>query len=161
MKAISIFLSVVGIAAAGAWYGYYEANRSWELRWANYESAQAEREAKWQDRIEQVQYDAEKQLDEIRQRERIAADSRVRNAANAYARTHTCPEPSSATAPATVLAELLGDADELAERFAREADNARARGAACEQQYDALTLSVSGATPAAVSSDGPASSPSR
>jgi len=37
-----------------------------------------------------------------------------------------------------VLAELLGEADQLAEHFATEADRNRLAGLACERAYEAV-----------------------
>jgi hypothetical protein len=74
---------------------------------------------------------------------RHAADSeRLRNEARAFA-NKPCHRPSGSAGDieagpsrALVLADLLGRADERAARLAHAADEARARGLACEADYE-------------------------
>lgn len=124
----------------------------WTLKWearnaADQEAALAaetkerQREQEWQTKLEEVSKNASKQIEEVRRAERSAADGRLRSAAKEYAATTSesaCTAHGSATSGVEVLAELLADADELAERMALEADESRIRGLACEAAYDSL-----------------------
>jgi len=76
--------------------------------------------------------------------ERTAVDNRLRELAQEYARhrpagTNPTPAASCETerTRAAVLADLLGEADQLAQQFATEADRNRLAGKACESAYEA------------------------
>lgn len=96
--------------------------------------------------INEVSNEGQKKLDQVVLAERAAADERVRDAVNEYARRH--PQTASNTGaansgttitdPIGLLAELLGELDGLAEIYAGTADRARTHGLTCERAYDAL-----------------------
>jgi len=109
----------------------------------------------------QRQQDLERLSDETEQKlaavvvaERAAADERVRNVAARYAQrqreTAERAAPAAICTPsdaaARVLADLLGELDELAQVYAREADRSRVAGLACEAGFDALRTQT-GAAP--------------
>jgi len=94
--------------------------------------------------MEALTRDAEKQLQDLAASERAAADTRLRDLAAQYAhrpaRTNPAPTASceAERTRARVLAQLLGEADQLAEHFATEADQRRVAGLACERAYEAV-----------------------
>lgn len=151
-KALLGIISAAGIALAGFGFGAHYKDIQWSLKWearnlsdskAAREAEQAERakEQAWQDKLAEVSQNANKQIEDVRKRERAAADSRVRNAVNDYANRisqETSPTDGGAPSGIEMLAGLLNGADELAERFAAEAEESRKRGLACEASYDAL-----------------------
>ena len=104
------------------------------------ERAAVDREKQWARGLEDANREAAKQLEDVRKSERAAADSRVRKAAAEYARRPAAADDSTPDDRAAVLAELLADADELAERMAAAADESRVRGLACERAYDSLRV---------------------
>lgn len=118
------------------WSGKMEAQR------LDIQAAEHNRERGWNTKLEEVRRDAAKELEDVRRVERSAADGRMRKALTDYARRHTCSPPGGEADPIEVLANVLARADELAEKFAGEADTARARGLACERSYNALTNSL-------------------
>jgi len=97
--------------------------------------------------MEALTRDAEQQLQDLAASERAAADTRLRDLAAQYAHHSAGTNPAATAscqterARAAVLAELLADADQLAERFATEADRNRLAGLACERAYEAAQLS--------------------
>jgi len=96
--------------------------------------------------LERVSDETEQKLAAVVVAERAAADERVRNVAARYAeRERSTPANTGAadqceanTARARVLADLLGELDELAQGYAREADARRVAGLACEAAFDAV-----------------------
>jgi len=109
------------------------------------EAAARAEEHRRQAEVERITQDAQKALDAALRRERAAADSRVRSAVADYAARHRCPPDTGATAsseaardPIGVLAELLGELDDLAESYAAAADRARIAGLACERAYESV-----------------------
>jgi len=96
--------------------------------------------------MERLTDETEQKLAAVASRERRAADERVRNVAARYAERQrqaaerAAPAASCETsaAAARMLAELLGELDELAQVYAREADRARVAGLACEAGYESL-----------------------
>lgn len=150
MKVAAISATVALLVGAAG--GHHVATLKWSGRWEAHkvemseaahaaERQERQREQEWQTLLDKVAVDAQTQLDEVRKRERSAADNRVRSAARQYAaRKDSCPAADSAPSPVGLLAELLGESDELAEHYAAEADTARVRGLACERAYDALTV---------------------
>jgi len=96
--------------------------------------------------METLQHETAQQLASITAAERRAADERVRDIAAHYAARHraTTDDPAiaarctPASTAADVLAELLGELDELAESYAAEADRRRAAGLACEAGYERI-----------------------
>jgi len=86
--------------------------------------------------MEALSRDTEKQLEAVAAAERAAFDSRLRDLAQQYAHRPARTNPPTAAncqterTRAAVLAELLGEADQLAEQFATEADRNRLAGLA-------------------------------
>ena len=154
MNAHTILASLVLALASGAggfFYGSHQKDVQWQVRWnardtadakakAEAEKKEREREQAWQAKIEEIQNANKKNLEDLRKRERAAADSRMRDAIEA-ARRRASEEAAatvrSAPSPIDMFAGLLDRADELAGKFAREADESRIRGLACEAAYDA------------------------
>jgi len=94
--------------------------------------------------METLHHETQQQLDAAADAARRAADERVRDIAAQYAARHR-PSPDDSAAAgqceaaanaARVLAQLLGELDALAERYAAEADRRRIIGLACEAGYD-------------------------
>lgn len=141
--------------------GYTAAEKSWQKRWAERDTRDAlaqesaQREARTEERRRQETIDALTEKTN-RQLAAVAADAdtartaadRLHREARRYAdRLAVCEtrrdtgapgERQAATASAGVLAELLRRADDRAGKLAHIADDARARGRACETAYDAL-----------------------
>jgi len=94
--------------------------------------------------MERLTDETEQKLAAVAARERRAADERVRDVAARYAErgrqaaNSTAPAASCAANAARMLAQLLGELDELAQVYAREADRARVAGLACEAGYGNL-----------------------
>lgn len=137
--------------AGGFFYGSHQKDVQWQVRWnardtadaeakAEAEKKEREREKAWQAKIEEIQNAGKKNLEDLRKRERAAADSRMRDAIEA-ARRRASEEAAAtvriAPSPIDMFAGLLDRADELAGKFAAEADESRIRGLACEAAYDA------------------------
>jgi len=95
-----------------------------------------------------LQHETEQKLVDVAAAERRAADERVRDIAAEYAARHRAAAADAAAArqcaaaapAADVLAELLGDLDELAQGYAAEADRRRIAGLACESAYDGVRV---------------------
>lgn len=134
-------LALCGAFAAGMHYEGTQWESKWHERDAQEIALARDTETKWQQRIEEIRNESKQTLEDIVQRERAAADGRLRSAVKA-AKQRAVASPSatcgSQTAAVEVFAELLTGADELAEKFAAEADRARASGLACEAAYDAI-----------------------
>lgn len=95
--------------------------------------------------IEEIRNEADQELAAVVERERRAADVRVRDAVAEYARRHRPASNSGAAQsgapvgdPIGMFAELLGELDDLAGQYAAAADRARAAGLTCERAYDAI-----------------------
>jgi len=118
---------------------------------ASEQAARAIEQQRQQD-LERVSDETEQRLAAVVVAERRAADERVRHVAARYAeRARSTPADTCATsqceantARARVLADLLGELDELAQGYAREADARRVAGLACEAAFDAVRLQDSG-----------------
>ncbi|WP_236225616.1 DUF2514 family protein [Pseudomonas pseudonitroreducens] len=148
------------LAAAGGWHeGRARLDAAWKSRWdehekqdqqaaAEFEARERAKEQRRQQSINKVIEDGQRNIDQVRADASAAADQRVRDAAAKYADRAAAAEAGrdSCTAAASqaaakrarVLAELLGEADRLAGVYAEAADQARARGLACEAAYDSL-----------------------
>jgi len=107
-----------------------------------------QREHVLQQKMEEIQHETQQQLAEITIIERAAADSRVRELAKQYAAGNRTGTDSTSSdrcqterTRAAVLAELLGELDELAAVFASEADRRRIAGLACEKAYEQVRKS--------------------
>jgi hypothetical protein len=142
--------------------GYANADKRWRASWSERDAADArqttQREA-WeraeeqrrQVAISQVIENAEKQLTAARSDAAVAesaADglrSQLRHITRQLADSETGRLTSVARAGASegktaiLLAGLLRESDELAGKFAAEADDAYERGAACERIYEGVT----------------------
>jgi len=98
--------------------------------------------------METLHHDTQTRLEAVADAARRAADERVRDIAAQYAARHR-PADDSATgtqctttaAAAGMLAELLGELDALAERYAAEADRRLIAGLACEAGYNGIRFS--------------------
>lgn len=149
------YTAIAGVVAmvASFFFGAHYNDRGWQTRWqernandaiaAQHAQEQARTtESLWQSKLDEVSKNASKQIEDVRRTERAAANDRVRSAAKEYANRgskDSCPTNGSTPDRIQVLADLLADADELAELMAVEADEARIRGVACESAYDALS----------------------
>ncbi len=108
--------------------------------------ARAESERRYQ-AINEVTNEADQNLARVVAAERAAADERLRDQAAEFARRHRATASHSNAAqpgptitdPIGLLAELLGEADGMAQVYAAEADRARVAGLACERAYGVLT----------------------
>ncbi|MGO3891105.1 MAG: DUF2514 family protein [Paenalcaligenes sp.] len=88
--------------------------------------------------------ETQEQLEQITITERLAADQRVRDAAEKYATRYrrdvalatAATEREAADTAIRMFTELLGELDGLAEIYAAEADRRRVSGLACELSYD-------------------------
>lgn len=150
-QVVAIGAAAVAIGLGGFYAGSSHKDAQWSAKWekrnaydatakADSEEAERVKEQEWQKKLEGLQNAGKKDLDDLRKRERDAAASRLRDAIEA-ARRRASEEASanlrSTASPIDLFAELLGGADDLAEKFAREADESRIRGVACEAAYDA------------------------
>ena len=148
---ISAGIGAALIAVSSFFYGQHIKDTEWQVKWEarnaadnqaarDAEQAARNKETEWEKKLEEIQNAGRKNLDEVRQRERDAANSRMRDAIEAARRKAAAEAAAtlrSTASPIDVFAELLTRADELAEKFAAEADNSRARGLSCEESYDA------------------------
>lgn len=147
---LAALLFALASGTGGFFYGLHQKDVQWQVRWNARDTADAEakaaaekkereREQAWQAKIEEIQNAGKKNLEDLRKRERAAADSRMRDAIEA-ARRRASEEAAatvrSSASPIDMFAGLLDRADELAGKFAREADESRIRGLACEAAYD-------------------------
>ena len=155
---------VAAIAAFSHWRwqaGFNEAEGKWQQRWSQRDADDATALAKRQTEARNKEQRRQSEINEIRERAaqqlalvqadastaRAAAD-RLQNSAEILARRladreRACgagtPGRSEAKTSGTVLlADLFRRADDRAVQLAKEADEARARGLACESAYEAL-----------------------
>lgn len=148
------------LAAAGGWReGSARMDAQWQARWdehekqdyqaaAAFEARERATEQRYQQNINKVLENGQRNIDQVRANATTAADQRVRDAAANYAGRVAAAEAGrdSCTAAASqaaakharVLAELLGEADRLAGVYAEAADESRVRGLACEAAYDGI-----------------------
>ena len=148
------------LAAAGGWHqGRARLDATWQARWdehekqdlqtaAAFEARERATEQRYQQNINKVLENGQRNIDQVRAAASAAADQRVRDAAAKYAARVSAAEAGrdSCTAAASkaaakharVLAELLGEVDRLAGVYAEAADQARVRGLACEAAYDGI-----------------------
>lgn len=162
------FIVAAGYATLGAAYGYEKWQRhSAEAKTArciddrNLDKAHATTaalvqtaqyratEQAWRNKQKEIADEADKQLAHVRADAAIAdaaagrLSQRVAALVAAARATAANPAAVSASAPADTAADLLagmlGRVDEAAGQLAAYADNARAAGAACQAEYDALT----------------------
>lgn len=138
-------------ASSGFFVGHHYSNIKWSLKWeernladsnARTESEMQERakEQAWADSVASIGKRAHEEIEDVRKRERANADRRVRNTIADYAtRTskEACAIDGGTSDSIEVLAGLLDRVHEFAGRSSAEADEARERGLACQQEYDA------------------------
>lgn len=146
---------------SGSWHGSRQANTVWALKWKQRDADDATALAKRQAEAREEQQRRQDEVDEIRKQasqqlagvktdaDRACAVSRgMHDRADKLAgqlaeRERACgagtPGRSEAeTSGAVLLADLFRRADERAGDLAREADEARARGLACEAAYGSI-----------------------
>jgi len=148
------------LAAAGGWHeGGARKEATWQARWDQHEKQDQQaaaafgareraNEQRYQQNMNKVIEDGQRNIDQVRANASAAANQRVRDAAAKYADRIAAAEAGrdSCTAAASkaaakharVLAELLGEADRLAGVYAEAADESRVRGLACEAAYDGI-----------------------
>lgn len=148
------------LAAAAGWHeGRARLDVAWQSRWdehakqdqqaaAAFEARERATEQRYQQNINKVLENGQRDIDQVRANASAAADKRVRDAGIQYANRIAAAEAGrdSCTAAASqaaaqharVLAELLGEADRLAGGYAEAADESRVRGLACEAAYSGL-----------------------
>ncbi|SOE48126.1 DUF2514 family protein [Orrella dioscoreae] len=143
---------VLALWFALGWYGDRREDVGYGRRdlEARAEVAAAQADARAEERrrvaaIEEIRNEADQELAAVVERERRAADVRVRDAVAEYARRHRPASNSGAAQsgapvgdPIGMFAELLGELDDLAGQYAAAADRARAAGLTCERAYDSL-----------------------
>lgn len=158
------FLLALVLAAtffSGSWFGARQANAGWALKWAqrNTDDAtalakrQAEARAEEQRRqgeIDAIRKQVSRQLagvqadaDRARAASRGLHDKADQLARKLAERERACSAGTpgrgkAETSGAVLLADLFRRADERAGYLAREADEARARGRACEAAFDSI-----------------------
>lgn len=158
-------LVVAAIAEFSHWRwqaGFNEAEGKWQQRWSQRDADDATALAKRQTEARNEEQRRQNEINEIRnsaaQRLAVvqadastarAAADRLHNSAEILARRLADRERTCQSAPpgagqaagsgAVLLAELFRSADERAGELAAAADEARARGLACEAAYDALS----------------------
>lgn len=159
--ALAVVLLTGAIFGAGSRWGAHQSNIAWALKWqqrdADDATALAERQAsaRTEEQRRQGEIDAIKKKVGLQIAEAAADADRARAvsdrlhreaekfAARLAERERACragtPERGQAeTGGAVLLADLFRRADERAGELAREADEARARGAACAAAYDSI-----------------------
>ena len=160
-RVLLVALILGGAFFSGSWHGTRQANTAWALKWKQRDADDATELAKRQVEAREEEQRRQGEVDEIRKQARqqlagVQADAdRARAAsrglhdrADKLARRladseRACgagtPGRSEAeTSGAVLLADLFRRADDRAGELAREADEARARGLACEAAYDAV-----------------------
>ncbi|MCO7643670.1 DUF2514 domain-containing protein [Pseudomonas sp. S 311-6] len=143
------------VLAAGGVYLYgsaqYQAGAAAERTAQALTAGQAEaryrrQEKDWRDKFEEQENENREKLARAAVDERLAADVRVRDTANAAAaryraaaeRASAAAEREAASTAIGMFAELLSQSDGLAEIYAAQADHARIAGLACEAAYDEI-----------------------
>lgn len=155
---------VAAIAAFSHWRwqaGFYEAEGKWQQRWSQRDAADATALAKRQTKARNEEQRRQNEINNIRNSAaqrlamvqadastaRAAADRVHKSAADLARqladRERTCHPTTSDRGQATgsgaiLLADLFRSADKRAGELAAAADEARARGVACESAYNAL-----------------------
>ncbi|WP_425318378.1 DUF2514 family protein [Pseudomonas nitroreducens] len=148
------------LAAAGGWHeGSARTDATWQAHWnqhekqdqqaaAAFEARERANEQRYQQNINKVLENGQRNIDQVRANADAAANQRVRDAGIQYANRIAAAEAGrdSCTAAASqaaakharVLAELLGEVDRMAGVYAQAADESRVRGLACEEAYDGI-----------------------
>jgi len=148
----ALTLALVAVSVAGGWQlraitaarDLLNIQAEYAQNLAAAQQQASQREHVLQRKIEEIQHETQQQLADIIAIERVAADSRVRELAQQYAaganysHSPTADRCQAERTRAAVLAELLGELDELAAVFASEADRRSIAGLACEKAYKAV-----------------------
>lgn len=142
--------------------GYDSADKAWKVQWAQRDAAdttaKARREAAERNEEQRRQlaaYEEQKRADEELAKVQVDADAAERAAGGlrsqltAIQRQLAGSETGRLSAVAAagaakaqdgiLLAQLLGEADDLAGKFAKEADERYVAGSTCERTYDKVT----------------------
>ncbi|EIC8372469.1 DUF2514 family protein [Citrobacter sp. MGH109] len=165
-KPLAELLLVAFLLCAAAYWcysrGYQEADSSWKLQWAQRDLTDAtttlqrevtERaeEQRRQRVIDEEREKADEELAKVQadadaaKRARGGLQQQLTAVQRQLARSETGRLSAIAAASAAkgeagiLLAQLLGEADDLAGKFAKEADERYVAGSACERTYDKVT----------------------
>lgn len=143
---IIIILSIAGLMAVG-WTvyqaGYKTANNEWQQKWDDAQVATLALQQQKQQKIDEVTEDAEKEIQRVRA-DAIAANHAADSLRGTVTKlrqrlgSETARASKAEASAADLLAELLVQSDKMAGEFASFADEANARGLACERAYDAV-----------------------
>lgn len=139
--------------------GYESAETKWELLWSEQSKAQSDakaeaekamrdRETYWQDKLKEVDQNAQATIvslqasvisanassDQLREQTKRLAKRASRTCTSATVNA----DSKAAESAAMVLADVLGRIDKRAGELAEAYDRARVAGLACEQSYEAL-----------------------
>ncbi|EEE0445970.1 DUF2514 family protein [Salmonella enterica] len=158
-KPLAEILLVAFLLCAGAYWcysrGYQKADTSWKFQWAQRDLTDAttalQREVTERAKEQRRQHAADeerKRADEELAKIQADADAAERArgglqqqlAGSETGRLSALAAASQAKAETGILlAQLLGEADELARKFAKEADERYVAGSTCERTYDKVT----------------------
>ncbi|EKB7734157.1 DUF2514 family protein [Salmonella enterica] len=158
-KPLAEILLVAFLLCAGAYWcysrGYQKADTSWKFQWAQRDltdaTAALQREVTERAKEQRRQHAADeerKRADEELAKIQADADAAERArgglqqqlAGSETGRLSALAAASQAKAETGILlAQLLGEADDLAGKFAKEADERYVAGSACERTYDKVT----------------------
>lgn len=161
-RGLLVALILGGAFFSGSWHGTRQTNTAWALKWKQRDADDAtalakrqaearEEEQRRQGEIDAISKQARQQLADVQaaaDRARAASrglhDKADKLARQLAERERACgagtPDRSQAkTSGAVLLADLFRRADERAGELAREADEARARGLACEASYKSIS----------------------
>ncbi|HGG9089362.1 DUF2514 family protein [Enterobacter hormaechei subsp. steigerwaltii] len=160
-RGLLVALILVCTFFSGSWHGTRQANTAWALKWKQRDADDATELAKRQVEAREEEQRRQGEVDEIRKQasqqlagvqadaDRARAASRgLHDRADKLARqlaereracgADTTGRGETETSGAVLLADLFRRADERAGELAREADEARARGLACEAAYSSI-----------------------
>lgn len=161
-RVLLVALILGGAFFSGSWHGTRQANTAWALKWKQRDADDATELAKRQVEAREEEQRRQGEVDEIRKQARqqlagVQADAdRARAASRGLHdradklarrladRERACgagtPGRSEAeTSGAVLLADLFRRADDRAGQLAKDADEARARGLACEAAYYSIS----------------------
>ena len=154
-RGLLVALILGGAFFSGSWHGTRQANTAWALKWKQRDADDAtalakrqaearEEEQRRQGEVDEIKKQASQQLagvqadaDRARAASRGLHDRADKLAGKLAERERACGAGTSGRSEteasgAVLLADLFRRADERAGELAREADEARARGLACE-----------------------------
>lgn len=163
-KSLAEILLVAFLLCAAAYWcysrGYQRADTSWKLQWAQRDltdaTAALQHEVTERAKEQRRQHAADEELAKIQAnadaaerargglQQQLAAVQR-QLAGSETGRLSALAAASQAKAETGILlAQLLGEADELAGKFAKEADERYVAGSTCERTYDKVTGNSNG-----------------